>query len=219
VFIQQLISISMTTGMGSKTEETGFNFWHRKGISSLHKASKLAIDPTQPPPNKYWRHSRQCMNPTSHFQILTRLRRLEMDRWHSSTKKEIRNILMKPKPVMEYNMNAVHHQHWRLASAPVIRHNTDGQCMYKHNSGARLHNHRSSGQALSIIYSECESIALVTQHASICNILSSVVCLAPPYYSTFSYWTQNVCSDFLYKFVWNISRSKKNWTQYYHKCT
>ena len=99
-----------------------------KKLSSISdrsgKASKLAIDPTQPHPNKYWRQSRQLVNPTSHFQILPRLRRLEIDLWHSSTK-EIWNILMKPKPVMEYNnMNAVHHQHWQLASAPVIRHNT-----------------------------------------------------------------------------------------------
>jgi hypothetical protein len=25
-----------------------------------------------------------------------------------------------------------------------------------------------------------------------------------------SYWTQNVCFDFLYNYVWNISHSKKN---------
>jgi len=33
-----------------------------------------------------------------------------------------------------------------------------------------------------------------------------------------SYWTQNVCFDFLYKFVWNISYSKKNWARCDEKC-
>jgi hypothetical protein len=35
---------------------------------------------------------------------------------------------MKPKPVKEYNYtNAVHHQQWQLASAPVIRHNNNNK--------------------------------------------------------------------------------------------
>jgi len=65
--------------------------------------------------------------------------------------------------------------------------------MYKHNSGAHLHNHCSSGKAVSITYSECESVALVTQHASICAILSSVVCLAPQYSSTLSHTEYKMC--------------------------
>ena len=28
-----------------------------------------------------------------------------------------------------------------------------------------------------------------------------------------------MCFDFLYNFIWNISRSKKNWTRYDQKCT
>jgi hypothetical protein len=31
-------------------------------------------------------------------------------------------------------------------------------------------------------------------------------------------WTWNVCLDFLYKFAWNISNSKTNWTRYDQKC-
>ena len=34
-----------------------------------------------------------------------------------------------------------------------------------------------------------------------------------------NYWTQNVCFDFLYNFVWKFSYSKKNWVSYDHKCT
>jgi len=70
--------------------------------------------------------------------------------------------------------------------------NKNRQCMYKHNSGVRSHNHCRSGKAISITYSECESVALVTQHASICTILSSVVCLAPPYCSTLSHTEQKM---------------------------
>ena len=49
----------------------------------------------------------------------------------------------------------------------------------------------------------------------------------PPYFSTLSHkrqdlkknhWTQNMCFDFLYKFVWNIFHSKKNWATFDQKC-
>ena len=53
---------------------------------------------------------------------------------------------------------------------------------------------------------------------------SSVVCLAVQYFSTLSHkrhdfrkklcWTLNVGFDFLYKFVWRIFHSKKNWARY-----
>jgi len=52
-------------------------------------------------------------------------------------------------------------------------------------------------------------------------MLSSMACPAVQYFSTLPhkqhdfrrniYWKQNVCFGFLYNFVWNISRSKKNW--------
>ena len=35
---------------------------------------------------------------------------------------------------------------------------------------------------------------------------------------TKNYWTQNVCFDFLFKFVWNIWHSKKKWATYDRKC-
>jgi hypothetical protein len=63
--------------------------------------------------------------------------------------------------------------------------------------------------------------SLGIQHAMHCSIFSSVVLSVPQYFSKLShkrrdfrkknYWTQNVCFDFLYKFVWNISHSKKKW--------
>jgi len=61
-----------------------------------------------------------------------------------------------------------------------------------------------------------------------CAILSFLACPALQYFSTLchkqhdfrkeSYRTQNVCFDFLYKFVWNISHSKKNWERFDQKC-
>jgi len=33
-----------------------------------------------------------------------------------------------------------------------------------------------------------------------------------------SYWTWNACFEFLYKCVWNISHSNKNWERYDEKC-
>jgi hypothetical protein len=75
----------------------------------------------------------------------------------------------------------------------------------------RSRNHCCRGKAISIKYSVCVSIALVIQHAKRMRriILSSVACLALPYFSTFSqtvrfseinYLIQNVCSDCLYIF-------------------
>jgi hypothetical protein len=62
--------------------------------------------------------------------------------------------------------------------------------MYKCNIEVCLGNHCCRGKAVSIIYSDCVSVALVIQHAKhmYCIILSSVACLAPWYF----YWTKNV---------------------------
>jgi hypothetical protein len=61
--------------------------------------------------------------------------------------------------------------------------------MYKRNIVARSRNHCCRGKAANITYSECVSVALLIQHAKRMRhiILSSVVCLAVPYFSTLSY--------------------------------
>jgi hypothetical protein len=99
------------------------------------------------------------------------------------------------------------------------------------NIEARSNNHFCRGNAISITYYECMSVALVIRHAKRMRriILPSVVCLAVPYFSTLShkrhdfrkrsYRTRNVCFYFLYKLCLNISHSKKNSARYYHKCT
>jgi hypothetical protein len=55
---------------------------------------------------------------------------------------------------------------------------------YKRNIGARSRNHCCRGKAVSVTYPECESVALVIQHAKRmrCIILSSVACLTIPFF-------------------------------------
>ena len=74
-------------------------------------------------------------------------------------------------------------------------------------------------------------VAVVTQRAKRMRaiILSSVSCLALPYFSTlFHTWhdlrkknfiEHKMCFDFLYNFCLNTTRSKKNGARYYHKGT
>jgi len=74
------------------------------------------------------------------------------------------------------------------------------------------------------------SVALVIHHAKhMWHIMSSVVSLALPYFSTLShkwhnFWnkvTENKICVFIFStsFVWNISHSKKNSVTYYYKST
>jgi hypothetical protein len=57
------------------------------------------------------------------------------------------------------------------------------------NIEALSRNHCCHKKAISITYSECVSVALVIQHAKRMRsiILSSVACLAVPYFSTLSH--------------------------------
>ena len=105
--------------------------------------------------------------------------------------------------------------------------------------------HCCCGKAVSITYSACVLVVLGIQQYYIfcvrlcglryqaCNTHVPYCYLWPaPFYHIFPHylvngtiyvnkrcWTQNVCFDFLYNFVWNISHSKKNSAGCDHKCT
>jgi hypothetical protein len=68
-----------------------------------------------------------------------------------------------------------------LLSSNFMRHDT--KCMYESKIEGRSRNHCCSGKAISILYSECVFVALVTQHAKRMShiILSPTACMAPPY--------------------------------------
>ena len=69
------------------------------------------------------------------------------------------------------------------------------------NTEACLCNHRCSGKAISITYSECVFVALISSMKGARAILSSVACLDVPYFSTYAtiFGAQNMF-DFLYNF-------------------
>jgi hypothetical protein len=81
---------------------------------------------------------------------------------------------------------------------------------------------------ISITYSECVSVALGKpngmrmRHIDICvpseSAVFSTLCHKQQDFRSKSYWTINVCFDFLYNFACNISHSKKEWAGYDHKC-
>ena len=68
-----------------------------------------------------------------------------------------------------------------LLSSNFMRHDT--QCTYKRKLEGRSHNHCCSGKTITIAYSECVFVALVTQHAKRMgpNILSPIFlrCVIP----------------------------------------
>jgi hypothetical protein len=98
--------------------------------------------------------------------------------------------------------------------------------MYKRNTEARSRNHLYHGKLISIIYSDCVSVALIIQHAKrMCRvILSSVISLAVSCFSTLfhkRYDFQEKGTEhkmcvliFFYRFFQNISHSKKNLARY-----
>ena len=67
--------------------------------------------------------------------------------------------------------------------------NQGRQFTYKCNIEACSRNHCCCGKAISFIYSECVSVALVNQHAKLMRriMLSSAACLALLYFSTLSH--------------------------------
>jgi len=110
-------------------------------------------------------------------------------------------------------------------------HTRRGMCVQR-SIEWRSRNHCWRGTAISITYSECVSTVLVTQHAKRLRpiILSSAACPALPiFFSTLfhklhdfreiNYLIQNVCFDFLFRFLSeNIFHSKNNSVRYWHRC-
>jgi hypothetical protein len=71
-------------------------------------------------------------------------------------------------------------------TARIFKTEQDRQFTYVRNIEARSCNHCCSGKTISITESECVFVALVIQHAMRMRriILSSLTCLAVPYFST-----------------------------------
>jgi hypothetical protein len=79
----------------------------------------------------------------------------------------------------------------------------DRQCTYTPDIKVRLFNHCFRGKAINIAYSECVFVTIIMQHAMRMRrvILSSVVCLVLPYFSTLSH---KKLQDFRDKILLNI---------------
>ena len=105
----------------------------------------------------------------------------------------------------------------------------DRKCTYKKNNLACSRNHCSSRKAVSIRHSECVCVCVsfVIQHAMRMRsmTMSTVTCLALPYFSTLSHKRHDFRGGviehkmcvliFSTTFVWNISHPKKNSGRYH----
>ena len=103
-------------------------------------------------------------------------------------------------------------------------------CKYKRNSEGRSCHQCCRAKAISITYSKCVSVTLITKHTKYITVsYCHVSCLALPHFSTLShkwhdfweerYWKNTCVLIFSASSDWNISNSKKNLARYYHKCT
>jgi hypothetical protein len=109
-----------------------------------------------------------------------------------------------------------------LIWAVALQTKQDRHCTYKRNIEAFLRNQSCLGKAISIIYSECVSLALVIQHAKRMHLLYChlwPVCLYrifPQYLIHGIIFGKKVIEhnmrvfSFSTVFIWNISYSKKN---------
>jgi hypothetical protein len=76
---------------------------------------------------------------------------------------------------------------------------------------------------MSIIYSECVSIAYLSRIQNASVLMSSVTCVVRQYFSTLSYKQRDFQEKINVKCVFNsfyvVCNSKKNSAGYCHKCT
>jgi hypothetical protein len=78
-----------------------------------------------------------------------------------------------------------------------------------------------AGKAVGIAYSECVSVALISQHAKRVPpiIFSSVACLASPYFSALFYKRHDKMCRLIFcpTLIGSTSHFKSNLARYYHK--